>query len=185
MKRFLHACLLFAVCALTALGADPLPPPVSKIFDQQLTTLEREFVPLAEAMPADKYNFAPTNGEFKSVRTFGQQVSHTAAVIYMVSAAVLGETNPSEPGSNENGPASLKTRDDIVKYLKDAIAYGHKAMNSLTDRNLTEMVPSAFGSNKVPRVSMASVAVWHSFDHYGQMVVYVRMNGIIPPASRP
>ena len=146
--------------------------------------LEREFVPLVEALPADKYDFAPTNGEFHGVRTFGQQVSHVAAVIYMVSASVLGEKNPSEPGKNENGPALLKTKDDILKYLKDAFTYGHKAMTSLTDRNLTEMVQSPFGSNQVPRVSMASVAVWHSFDHYGQMVVYARMNGITPPARR-
>jgi hypothetical protein len=97
---------------------------------------------------------------------------------------VLGEKNPSEPGQNENGPASLKTKEDIVKYLKDAFAYAHKAMASLTADNLTSMVQSPFGKNKVPRVSMATVAAWHSFDHYGQMVVYARMNGIIPPASR-
>ena len=89
-----------------------------------------------------------------------------------------------DPGAGENGPASLTSKDDIVKYLKDAIAYGHKAMNSLTAQNISDLVQSAFGDNKVPRMSMASLAVWHSFDHYGQMVVYARMNGIIPPASR-
>jgi hypothetical protein len=57
-------------------------------------------------------------------------------------------------------------------------------MQSLTSANLTGMVKSAFGEGEVPRVSMATVAVWHTFDHYGQMVVYARMNGIIPPASR-
>jgi hypothetical protein len=71
-----------------------------------------------------------------------------------------------------------------VKYLKAAIAYTHKAMNSLTAANLTDMVKPPFGENKVSRVSMANLPVWHSFDHYGQMVVYARMNGIIPPASR-
>ena len=115
MKRDLYTSFVFVACALRAFGADPASPPISKIFDQQLTNLEREFVPLAEAMPAEKYNFAPTNGEFKGVRTFGQQASHTAAVIYMVSAAVLGEKNPSEAGQNENGPASLKSKDYIVK----------------------------------------------------------------------
>jgi len=146
--------------------------------------LEHELVPLAEAMPAEKYDFAPTSGEFKGVRTFGQQVSHLAAVIYLVSATVLDEKVPSEAGEGENGPATLKSKSDIVGYLKSAIAYGHKAMNSLTAANLTDRVKSAFGDDQVPRVSMASVAVWHSFDHYGQMVVYARMNGIIPPASR-
>jgi hypothetical protein len=177
-------CLIAALSACALSGAEVAAPPVSKIFDQQLTTLERELVPLAEAMPADKYGFAPTNGEFKGVRTFGQQVSHTAAIIYAVSAAVLVEKNPTEMGKDENGPASLQTKDDIVKYLKESIALGHRAMASLTDKNLTEMAPSAFGSGKAPRISMASIAVWHSFDHYGQMVVYLRMNGIIPPASR-
>ncbi len=184
MMRHCLALFLAALCGVAAYGAESGGVPPSKILDQQLATLEREFVPLAEAMPADKYDFAPTNGEFKGVRTFGQQASHAAAVIYMVSASVLGEKNPSEPGKNENGPAHLKTKDDIVKYVKDAFAYGHKAMNSLTDQNLTGLVQSAFGDNKVSRLSMASIAVWHSFDHYGQMVVYARMNGIVPPASR-
>lgn len=173
------AVLVAALC-----GAQTSAPPVSKVFEQQLTALEREFVALADAMPADKFNFAPTDGEFKGVRTYGQQASHTAAVLYAVSAAVLGEKNPTEMGQNENGPAALKTKDDIMKYLKDAFAYAHKAMAALSEQNLTEPVAAPFGSRKVPRLSMANLALWHSFDHYGQMVVYARMNGIIPPASR-
>ena len=180
----LSVALLFAACGLTAFGADPSTPSVSKIFDGQLSMIEREVVPLAEAMPADKYSFAPTHGEFKGVRTFGQQVGHIAAVMYAVSSAALGEKNPSENGEGENGPANLKTKDDYVKYLKAAIAYSHKAMQSLTSQNLTGLVKSAFGNEQVSRVSMATVSVWHTFDHYGQMVVYARMNGIIPPASR-
>jgi hypothetical protein len=175
--------LCFAgACSSAAFGADA--PSVSKIFDQQLTMVEHELVPLAEAMPADKYNFAPTHGEFKSVRTFGQQVSHVAAVIYAVSASILEQNNPSETGPGENGPATLKNKDDIVKYLKDAFAYAHKAMNSVTGANLTTMIKSPFGDGQVPRVDMVTVPVWHTFDHYGQMVVYARMNGIVPPASR-
>ena len=81
--------ILFA--AVTTFGADTAAPPVAKIFDQQLTSAEKEIVGLAEAMPADKYNFAPTSGEFKGVRTFGLQVTHIATVIYEVSASVLSE----------------------------------------------------------------------------------------------
>ena len=179
--------LLFALCAsafLPAFAADTAAPPISKVFDQQLSSLEREFVPLVEAMPAEKFSFAPTAGEFKGVRTFAQQATHVAYVNYAVAAAVLGEKNPSETDASENGPANLKTKDDIVKYVKDSFAYAHKAMATLTDANLNQMVKSAFGNNKTPRVYMASVALWHSFDHYGQMVVYARMNGIVPPASR-
>lgn len=168
-----------------ALFAQPAPAPVSKIFDRDVRTIESELVPLVEAMPADKYGFAPAAGEFKGVRTFAQQVKHVAVTIYTVSAAVLGEKNPTDPGPDENGPASIKTKDQIVQYLKDSFTYAHKATASLTEKNMADMIKSPFGNTQVPRVSMATVIAWHSFDHYGQMVVYLRMNGIIPPASRP
>ena len=184
MNRIPQLLLFAGLCGLFLAADRASAAPVNKIFDQELTMLEHELVPLAEAMPADKFNFAPTHGEFKGVRTFGQQAGHIGAVMYMVSASVLGEKVPAEAGEGENGPPSLKTKDDIVKYLKAAVAYAHKAMNSLTDANLTAMVKSPFGEGDVPRVSMASVITWHSFDHYGQMVVYARMNGIVPPASR-
>jgi hypothetical protein len=180
---FFALALSAAFCTVYASAAEPAVSGVGAIFDRDLTTIEREIVPLAEAMPADKYGFAPTGGEFKGVRTFGQQMKHAAAVIYMVAASVQGGKNP-DTGGSESGPETVKTKDEIVKYLKDSFAYAHKAMGSLTAKNLTEMVPSAFGGNKVPRASMATVAVWHTFDHYGQAVVYARMNGIIPPASR-
>ncbi|HKX00789.1 MAG TPA: DinB family protein [Bryobacteraceae bacterium] len=182
MNRTAFALLLTGLSAAITFGAEGPASPAARTFDQQLTMVEHELVPLAEAMPADKYNFAPTHGEFKGVRTFGQQISHIAAVMYLVSSSALGEKNPG--GADENGPASLKTKDDIVKYLKDAIAYSHKAMNALTESNLLELVRSPFGEDKVPRVSLATTTVWHTFDHYGQMVVYARMNGIVPPASR-
>ena len=178
---------LFGVCALTLLptfGADPAPPSISKIFDQQLSMVEKEVVSLVEAMPADKFQFAPTGGEFKDVRTFAQQASHIAYVNNIVAAAVLGEKFSGESDAKENGPGTLKTRDDVVKYIKDSFAYAHKAMATLTDQNLTGLVKSAFGDNKVSRIYMANVTLWHSFDHYGQMVMYARMNGVVPPASR-
>ena len=175
--------VIAALCSVPVFAADAPSPTVNKIFDRDLTSVERDIVPLAEAMPAGKYSFAPSQGEFKGVRTFGEQMKHVAAVIYMVSASVLGEKNP-DAGGSESGPASVKSKDEIVKYLKDSFAYAHKAMGSLTGQNLAEMVTSPFGEGKVPRVSMATVTVWHSFDHYGQAVVYARMNGIVPPASR-
>ena len=184
MKTTIGAILSAAICFVATAAAQPAAPQVSNVYDQQLTMLERELVPLAEAMPADQYDFAPTHGAFTGVRTFALQAKHVAYVMYEVSAAVLEEKTPSETAANENGPANLKTKDEIVNYLKQAFAYGHKAMASLTNTNQLDMVKSPFGGNKVPRVSMASVAVWHSFDHYGQMVVYSRMNGVVPPASR-
>ena len=181
----MHRPFLCAVVGLiTSFAAESAAPPMSKVFDQQLTRVERDFVSLVEAMPADKFGFAPKVGEFKDVRTFSQQATHVGFVNYAVSAAVLGEKNPSETGPNENGPANLTSKEDIVKYLKASFAYAHRAMDTLTDANLRDMVKSAFGDNKTTRLYMANVALWHSYDHYGQMVVYARMNGTVPPASR-
>ncbi len=179
------ACVLtLAAFPAVAGAAEPSGSVIGKTMDRDLTGIEREFVPLVEAMPADKINFAPANGEFQKVRTFAQQAKHVAAVLYIVSASVLQQPVPAAAGQGEDGPANVTTKEQIVQYVKGAFAYGHKAMASITDANAVEMIQSAFGKNKVPRLSMASAATWHSFDHYGQMVVYLRMNGIVPPASR-
>lgn len=165
-----------------AYAAEPVS--VGKLYDGELKMAESEIVPLAEAMPDDKYDFRPTDGAFKDVRTFGSQVKHLATVLYMVEAASQGQKPPVDLGKDENGPASVKTKAEIVQYLKDAFAYGHKMTSMLTAQNQMELVKSPFGGPDQPRAGIANVAVWHSFDHYGQMVVYARMCGVIPPASR-
>jgi hypothetical protein len=148
--------LIAALFGTAAWGAEPAErSAMSRSFDRQLSGVEREVVSLAEALPADKFAFAPTQGEFRGVRTFAQQASHIAATLYMIASALLGEKNPSEAGKDENGPASLKNKQDVVNYLKAAFAYAHKAINTLTDQNATEMIGAPFGNNKVPRVSLA------------------------------
>src|ERR1022692_1848867 len=156
---------------------------VTQVLDRTVLNLEHEFVPAAEAMPEDKYGFAPTAGEFKGVRTFAQQVKHVAAVNYMVAAAILGEKPPVELGG-ENGPDSIKSKADIVKFAKDSFAYAHKAVATVNAENAVGQISSPFGQGKVSRLGMTTVFAWHGFDHYGQMVEYLRMNGIVPPASR-
>jgi hypothetical protein len=176
--------ILLAFCSLALAQTKEEKRTISQVLDGSLKMLEGEFIPAAEAMPEDKFGFAPTNGEFKGVRTFAQQVKHVSAVNYMVAAAILGEKPPVELGG-ENGPDSIKTKADIVKFAKDSLAYAHKAVASITDENALGQVDSPFGNGKVTRLGMATVFAWHSFDHYGQMVEYLRMNGIVPPASRP
>ncbi|MGH9504526.1 MAG: DinB family protein [Terriglobales bacterium] len=156
---------------------------VSQVLDSSVTNVEGEFVPAADAMPEDKYSFAPTNGEFKGVRSFEQQVKHVAAVNYVMAAAILGEKPPVDTGK-ESGPDSVKSKADIMKYLKDSFVYLHKATESINERNLVAPVHDPFGEGNATRLALASGAVGHCFDHYGQMVEYLRMNGIIPPASR-
>jgi len=176
----LFASTLLAVPA--AFAAEPTT--VAKIYDGALTGIEHEFVPLAEAMPAAKFDFVPTAGEFKTVRTFAQQCKHVAAVLYIISAATLGQKPPVDLGTGENGPDSIKTKDQVVKFLKDAFAYAHTATLAMTSKNEVEMLKSPFGDGEMARGSMAGLLVSHSFDHYGQVVVYLRINGIVPPASR-
>lgn len=159
-------------------------PSLAKLYDGQITSAEREIVSLAEAMPADKYNFAPTTGSFAGVRTFALQVRHIATVIYEVAAAAQGQDCPVAKGKDENGSDDLKGKDQIVRYLKDSFAYAHKAAQMLTAENELGMVKSPFGQGQIPRVSAVSIVTWHSFDHYGQMVVYARMSNVVPPASR-
>lgn len=184
MKSIINSFLIAAGLVAVAAAAKPPTPTIATVSDQTLASAEKEIVSLAEAMPEDKYSFAPTAGEFTGVRTFAQQMTHIASVNYEVSAAILGENNPVEMGKNENGAESLKSKDDIVKYLKDSFALAHKAMASLTTENYMGRVKSPFGEGQATRAELATIPVWHSFDHYGQAVVYARLNGIIPPASR-
>ncbi|MGZ4787474.1 MAG: DinB family protein [Terriglobales bacterium] len=185
MKKLFIAVFLMLFAGLAVAQQEKPKPPASagEVIDRQFTSLEHEFVPAAEAMPADKFDFAPTNGEFKGVRAFAQQVKHVAAVNYMLGAALLGEKPPVDL-KGENGPDDMKSKDQIIKFLKDSFAYTHKGIATLNDKNLVELIDGPFG-DKGSRLGLANITIWHSFDHYGQMVEYLRMNGIIPPASRP
>jgi uncharacterized damage-inducible protein DinB len=155
------------------------------VFEDELQSMEREFVPLVEAMPADKFNFAPSNGAFKGVRTFGMQSKHVAYVLNEIASGLLSEKNPSMTAAHENGPDELKSKEEIVKYVKDAFAYMHRAFATLTDENLLSEITDPFDAKrKMARVKAANIVFWHTYDHYGQMVVYARMNDVVPPASR-
>jgi uncharacterized damage-inducible protein DinB len=156
---------------------------VTQVLDRSVTNTEHEFSSAAEAMPEDKFEFAPTNGEFKGVRTFGEQIKHVAAVNYIFGAAILSEKVPVDVG-DESGPASVKTKAEILTYLKDSFAYVHKAIETVNEKNLVDPLKSPFGEGSVTRLGLATSVAAHGFDHYGQMVEYLRMNGIVPPASR-
>jgi uncharacterized damage-inducible protein DinB len=177
--------LLLILSAASLMMAADMAPTASKIFDRQLTSTEKEVVSLVEAMPADKFGFAPTSGEFKGVRTFGREARHIAYEINVVSAALLGQPTPPTASGKEDGPDDLKTKDQIVAYMKDAFANAHKAMATLTNDNLLQETADPFNpKSKRTRVDSAGIIFWHTMDHYGQMVEYARMNGVVPPASR-
>ena len=148
-----------------------------------LDLVEHDVVGLAEVMPAGKYDFRPRDGAFDGVRSFGEQVKHLATMVYMTAAIVLQEKSPYGPGTNDNGPDSVQGKDQIIAYLRGSLAYARKAVNSLTEKNQLDPLKTYFGSQ--PRVEVAAGLIYHSYNHYGQMVVYARMNGVVPPSSRP
>jgi len=162
-------------------------PTMAQVINRQIAGLEREFVPLVEAMPEDKFNFAPTNGEFKGVRTFSYMAKHVAVTNVLMASAMLGQDPPKlTDEEQDNGPANVKTKAEIVQYLKDSFALLHKAADGTTPENIMTPVKNPFGGkNPSFRVGLFISNVGHSRDHYGQMVEYLRDNGIIPPASRP
>jgi uncharacterized damage-inducible protein DinB len=182
------AAILGTVLLLCSFGLAQAPTKdekktISQVLDSAIKNVENDFIPAAEAMPEEKYSFAPANGEFKGVRTFAEQIKHVAASNYLIGAHVLGEKPPVDANDGK-GPDSVKSKADILKYLKDSFAYAHKAIASITDANALEPIPTSGGKSTTTRLSVALIFSWHGFDHYGQMVEYLRMNGIVPPASR-
>jgi hypothetical protein len=159
-------------------------PTIASTVDRQISTIEKQVVEAAEAMPEDKFNFSPESlniagGEYKGVRTFAVQVKHVAASNYFIWSPLTGDKLP-EGLKDGNGPENLKTKANIITFLKDSFALGHKAAATLTTENMLQ----APEHGKSPRLYLATFGVAHAYDHYGQMVEYLRMNGIVPPASR-
>jgi hypothetical protein len=182
LARFVGCCVL-AAASTTAFGqgAAPAKPAVgtviapAQVYGKLLSQLEQGFVGAAEAMPEDKYDFAPpaTAGEFKGVRTFGEEVKHVAE------ANAYFFHDPTKPlVDNRADFEKLKTKAEIVKALKDSFVQAHAYVDAITPENA--FVMTANGT----RGGMAAFGIAHFMDHYGQMVEYLRMNGIVPPASR-
>jgi uncharacterized damage-inducible protein DinB len=168
----------------------PQPAPsIAGVVERQVSATEKLILEAAEAMPEDKFNFTPTSlnipgSDYKGVRSFALQVRHIATVNYVFWSPLTGDPVPAGiKGPNwRDTPEELKTKAEIIKFLKDSYALGHKAAATLSSDKVVEQVP--FRDAKAPRLHLATFAVIHANDHYGQMVEYLRMNGIVPPASR-
>jgi DinB superfamily len=156
-------------------------PSFGQAFDSWVSRIEALVVPAAEAMPDSLYSFAPGGVGFKGVRTFAEQVKHLAANNYQMAAPAAGEQAP-EGTRNERAPDAVRTKGDIIAYLKGSFAMLHRAAAAINERNLSEEV--GVNGKKHTRSYLLIDALAHSSNHYGQMVEYLRMNGIVPPASR-
>ena len=178
-----YSVLLIAVLVVSSAFAQQRQPQLKTIPDSInfiWKDVEQDFTKLAEAMPEDQWNFKPTQGEFKNVRTFGQQVKHVACANEAWAKQMAGEKPPAH--CDIGGPNSASTKSEILSYLHDSFAMIDKVIADTNAQNLLrENAGPYWGPN---RLSALTATVWHISDHYGQLVEYLRMNGIVPPASR-
>ena len=172
------ACLTFPAHAV---GQEPIDPMAATVA-QWFTMIERSFVALADAMPAEKFAFKPTNGEFTDVRTFGEQVKHVACSNF----AFFNEIEKKEPpdGCGSGGPHPATTKDEINDVLARVVRVCRPRAANDDAGERVEPAGGPYGGMST-RLGLTTLAVWHASDHYGQLVMYLRMNGIVPPASRP
>jgi hypothetical protein len=192
MKRFAMI-LLFSVFTLACIGpvqAQATEPTTGRgsgqVVDFILDIQERRVVEMAEVMPAGKYAFAPSGEGFQGVRTFAEQLRHIAADNYLLGAGILGEKPPVDVGRGEDGSDAVRTKSEIIDYLKGSFTYMHRAARSIDDENIPIPTPqiSPWPKGTATRLGVALEDCVHTWDHYGQLVEYLRMNGIIPPESR-
>ncbi|MGA2538701.1 MAG: DinB family protein [Terracidiphilus sp.] len=192
--RLMASCCLLSLSAVAAtaqMSAGTAPAPgataaPSAAIDAQLKIIEMEMMGAVKAMPADKFSFAPSAAifapsqktEFDKVRTFAQQATHVAEANYFFYSHVSGL----KPDVDVKGLEKLSGKDDAVAALAGSFAFAHKAIATLTPANAFEVIDFE-ELGLTTRSTLASFGVAHAFDHYGQMVEYLRMNGIVPPAS--
>jgi hypothetical protein len=178
-----------ATAQMTSVAAGPAAGTMATpaaAFDSQLTLIESEMMGAVKAMPADKFSFAPSAAifvpgqktEFPKVRTFAEQATHVAEANYFFFSILTGQKLDPSVRDVEK----LTNKDDVVKALADSFAFGHKAIATLTVDNAFVVVKSPEPGFQT-KGTMAEFAVAHAYDHYGQMVEYLRMNGLVPPAS--
>jgi DNA-binding transcriptional regulator LsrR (DeoR family) len=173
---------VFVLAALPMAGADA-GQSARQVFDKQLSATERDVMELVETMPANQFNFVPTQGAFQRARTFGVQVRHIAFCLNEVAVALLGEKMLTH--TDQEGPGNLTSRDEIIRYLKDAFAHAHKAIGTLTNENLLEQIADPYSSQlRTTRLEAVGIFCSHTYDHYGQLVEYLRMNNRVLPGHQ-
>jgi hypothetical protein len=180
-----------AVVTLTGAWAahaeTPPANPFAAAVDAEVSKLEKTLTAEAEAMPPEKFDARPESSRvpgsaFDGVRTFGEQVRHVAADNFAIWAPLTGKPEPAGIDA-PNGPPFMKSRAEILRFLAASFAYAHEAAAKLTSDNALGLVE--FRGSKVTRLSLVTLALTHASEHYGQLVVYLRWAGIVPPASRP
>ena len=175
MRRLTKTILLTgAALAFTAAVAGAQAAPVSASIRADYRSVRDFVIRSAEKMPADGYGFKPT----PEVRSFGQQIAHIADDQYNLCAPARGETRKAAYTAIES---SLRTKAELVPALREAFAYCDAAYDALTDATAGDAT-STKGRTKF---GMLNWNVWHTWEHYGNIVVYLRLKGLVPPSSEP
>lgn len=163
---------------------------VAAPFLRGLQYQEYEVRSAAEAMPEDKYTYRPAEGKFRDekppfgpaeVRTFAEQVKHVACANFGFAAELDGQKPPE--GCDKGGPSTAKTKRELLIYLRDSFAAIRKSLGAMNAQNQFDPIEGPYAGPNT-RLGIATVIVWHNADHYGQMTLHLRLNGIVPPASR-
>jgi uncharacterized damage-inducible protein DinB len=188
MKKlpFLAAALLAATLAIPAHAQDamkkeaavkPADSP-SKVVLDSWNDIGRKLIAMAEDFPEDKYDFKPTPAQ----RSFAEQLLHAANANYFFSDPAMGKKMP--PGEDPKRD-QFKTKADIVTFVKKAFADGADAIKAKGDKGMSDLLVDPFAHQQVRVSDMANGFIEHSGEHYGQLVVYYRLAGLVPPESRP
>lgn len=168
---------LAALALATAASGQPAPNAVSGAIKQVWDGAKRNISQSAEVMPEANYAFKPVD----TVRTFGQILAHIAGANYVFCSAVKGEKSPF---AEDHFEKAATTKAAIDKALADSIAYCDAAYTALTDATAAEQINAPFGSAKVARAKALIDNAGHLQEHYGNLVTYFRIKGIVPPSSR-
>jgi uncharacterized damage-inducible protein DinB len=177
-------CLLFAVGGNSAYGEDkktasPKPPdPPAKVLLDSWNDIGRKLIAMAEDFPEDKYDFKATPAQ----RSFAEQLLHAANANYFFSNPAMGLKPPTEENPKRD---QYKTKADVVAFVKKAFADGAKAIQQKGDKGLNDLIVDPFANQQVRISDAAWEFIEHSGEHYGQLVVYYRLAGLVPPESRP
>ena len=158
---------------------------ITAAIERQFNKIESDILTTAEAMPENKFDFTPEqlamkNSHFKGVRTFAGQIMHLATDNIFIWSAITGDSIRADI-EDVNGPRNIKTKKAVIAYLKNSFTIGRRAIATLTNQNAMDMIDYMW--RKLPRLDLAFYALTHANEHYGQMVIYLRMCGITPPPT--
>lgn len=160
---------------------DDISKSIAESVSGTLQFTEGNLIGIAEAMPEDKYSYIPTAGKFDGVRSFGEQVKHVACAQFAFFNEFEGKKPPDDCETGGHDPA--KTKAELIKYLKDSFNYSNRVLATLTANNALDRVEGRYAGPNT-KLGISVIAVWHITDHYGQLVEYLRLNGIVPPMTQ-